>query len=57
MGVADFDHDVEDCVPGAGRFKHGIGEHTSVPADVLDTTASGVFEPVAGSFDDVELAV
>lgn len=56
MGVADVDHGAEDSLPGARRFKHGIGEHTSVPTDVLDTTAGGVLEPVAGSFDDVELA-
>src|SRR5262245_58521778 len=57
VSVADFDHRGEDRVPGLLIFQHGVGKHAAVPADVAETAAVGAAEPVAGCFDDVELAV
>lgn len=57
MRIAHLDHGVEDLVPGVRCFEDGVREHTSIPANVLDATGGGVFEPVPGCFGDVEFAI
>ena len=57
VSVADVHHRFEDGVIGGLRFEHGIGEHATVPTNVLDAAFGGSFEPVPGAFNDVELAV
>lgn len=57
MCIADFDHRAEDRVPSLLVFQHRVGEHTSVPANVLQAAAGGALEPRAGCFYDVELPV
>ena len=36
MGIADLDHRAQNIVPGLLLHHYGIGEHTAVPADVLE---------------------
>ena len=57
LRVSDLDHGIQNGVPGAAIFQNGIGKHASVPADVLDASALGILEPVAGTSSDVQLAV
>ena len=57
LGVANVDHRLEDDVPSIWVLQGGVGEHASVPADMLNASRSGVLEPIARTFRDVELAV
>lgn len=57
MRVTHLDHRIKDGVPGAWCFEDGIREHAAIPTDVLDAACLGVFEPVTGTFHDIELAV
>ena len=57
LRVSYLDHGIQDGVPGAAIFQNGIGKHASVPADVLDASALGILEPIAGTSSDVQLAV
>ncbi len=36
MGLLDIDHRCQDRVPGFRGLQHRVGEHASVPANVLD---------------------
>lgn len=54
---ANLEHGVEDGGPSVWGFQHRVGEHATVPADMLDAALMGVFEPVAGAADDIEFAV
>ena len=57
MGVTNVDHGLEDGIPGFGLLEDFIGEHASVPANVLDAAVLGALEPVAGALGDIEFAV
>ena len=56
-GVVHDDHGGEDVLPGFGIFEDFVGEHETVPTDVLHAARGGVLEPLAGALCDIELAV
>ena len=37
LRVANVEHRLEDDVPGVGILQSGVGEHATIPADVLDS--------------------
>src|ERR1700683_3491333 len=60
VGVADLDHGAEDVAPGLLTRHRRIGEHATVPADVLEglgQRAALVPQPIARVMNDIELAV
>ena len=57
VGFTHGEHRREDGVPSVGVFEGLVGEHATVPADVLDTACLCIFEPVSGALDDIEFSV
>ena len=55
--LVDGDHGLEHLVPGVGAFEDRVVEHAAIPTDVLDAACRRILEPIAGTLDDVELAV
>jgi hypothetical protein len=57
MGIADSDHGRQDRVPRLGVLEGCVGEHATIPADVLDASSRGILQPIACALDDIELAI
>ena len=50
----NINHRFQDGIPSIGVFESGIGEHASVPTEVLDSAVGGILEPVASGLGDIE---
>src|SRR3954462_9197454 len=60
MSTADRYHRAEDVVPCLPLHERFVGEHASIPADVIEAPtwlAIVVAEPIPGVFHNVDLAV
>ena len=57
LGGNYIDHCFKNSIPSIWGFQGGVREHTSVPANMLDTTILKIFQPVTGTTGNIELAV
>ena len=57
MCIAHVHHSFENIIPSVRFLQRIIGEHTAVPANVLDAAFGSVLEPIAGAAGDVQLAI
>ncbi len=53
VSVAHPNHRIEDRIPRLRIFESRVGEHTTIPTDMLDSSRSRVLEPVPSALDDV----
>ena len=49
----NINHRFQDGIPSIGVFESGIGEHASVPTNMLDSAILKIFEPILGTFCDI----
>ena len=57
MSLSNLDHGGEDRVPCLGVFQRGVGEHTTIPANVAKTPIRSSRKPVTGGGRDIQFPV
>ena len=46
LRVPNIEHRLEDDVPSLGILQSRVGEHATIPADMLDATTFKIFKPI-----------
>ncbi len=57
MGLTNLEHHIQNGVPSGCLFQSCIGEHATIPADMLNASFGCILEPISSAANDIEFAV